>query len=196
MNQVEPAPWPSGSSWAVCSLDRTAAELSSCFGLNFRTVVDGLGEVSQAAIWDDNAGQVLLEWREHPTIRSTMVEVDTSVSRDDALAALWRTLRLDIRSMDWINQYQKFPGFTGDNETTATELPRTIEGLAKLTDREAGVLELAAEGLTNREIGARLRLAQGTVAGHLQRIYLKLGIHGRSGLRAWADGGISPFRTT
>ncbi len=196
MKQVEPSQWPGGSSWTVCSLARTASELSACFDLSFRSVVDGLGEVFQAAIWDDNAGQVLLQWRDHPTIRSTMVDVDISVSRDDALAALWRVLRLDIRSMDWINQYQKFPGFTGGNESTTTELPNAIKGLAKLTEREAGVLELAAEGLTNREIGARLRLAQGTVAGHLQRIYLKLGIHDRTGLRAWSAGGTPPFRTT
>jgi DNA-binding NarL/FixJ family response regulator len=48
-----------------------------------------------------------------------------------------------------------------------------------LTDREKEVLSIAAEGLTAREIAARLRLQERTVTTHLGRIYGKLGVHGR-----------------
>jgi two-component system nitrate/nitrite response regulator NarL len=43
-----------------------------------------------------------------------------------------------------------------------------------LTPREHAVLELAAEGLSTREIGTRLNLASATVKTHLQSIYHKL----------------------
>ncbi|ANN16206.1 hypothetical protein SD37_11520 [Amycolatopsis orientalis] len=48
-----------------------------------------------------------------------------------------------------------------------------------LTERQLDVLELIAEGLTNREIGARLYLAEGTVKTHLKRLFARLGATGR-----------------
>ena len=52
-----------------------------------------------------------------------------------------------------------------------------------LTAQERVVAELAAEGLSNRQIGERLALSTRTVSGHLYRIFPKLGITHRSGLR-------------
>jgi len=48
-----------------------------------------------------------------------------------------------------------------------------------LTARQAEVLRLLADGLSNREIAARLYLSQGTVERHLATIYRKLGLGGR-----------------
>jgi DNA-binding NarL/FixJ family response regulator len=42
---------------------------------------------------------------------------------------------------------------------------------------------MAAEGLTNREIGQRLYLSHRTVGVHLYRIFPKLGISSRAQLR-------------
>ena len=42
---------------------------------------------------------------------------------------------------------------------------------------------MAAEGLSNREIGHRLYLSHRTVGTHLYRIFPKLGISARSQLR-------------
>jgi len=47
-----------------------------------------------------------------------------------------------------------------------------------LSERE--VLQLIAEGLTNREIAARLFLALNTVKAHSRNIYGKLGVHSRT----------------
>ena len=41
------------------------------------------------------------------------------------------------------------------------------------------MLRALAEGLTNREIGARLFISQKTVAAHLAHIFDKLGVHTR-----------------
>jgi two-component system NarL family response regulator len=49
-----------------------------------------------------------------------------------------------------------------------------------LTPREVAVLELVAKGKSNKEIGATLALAEGTVKTHLKRIYEKLGVGDRT----------------
>ncbi len=48
-----------------------------------------------------------------------------------------------------------------------------------LTSRQAEVLRLLAEGLSNKEIAARLYLSRGTVERHLTTIYHKLELGGR-----------------
>ncbi len=53
---------------------------------------------------------------------------------------------------------------------------------APLTTRERQIVLVLSEGLTNREIGRRLRLAEGTVKVHLHHIYRKLGIANRTAL--------------
>jgi DNA-binding CsgD family transcriptional regulator len=52
----------------------------------------------------------------------------------------------------------------------------------RLTAQELQIAQLAAEGLTNREIGERLYLSHRTVASHLYRLFPKLGITSRNAL--------------
>lgn len=61
-----------------------------------------------------------------------------------------------------------------------------IEGIDALTARERDVVGLAVEGLTAREVGARLYIGERTVETHLARAYAKLGVTGRRELRARA----------
>jgi DNA-binding CsgD family transcriptional regulator len=49
-----------------------------------------------------------------------------------------------------------------------------------LTEREADVLSLLVEGLTNKEIAARLYIKEGTVKNHLLRVMSKLGASDRT----------------
>jgi DNA-binding CsgD family transcriptional regulator len=56
-------------------------------------------------------------------------------------------------------------------------------GILGLTDREQDVARLVGQGLTNREIGARLYVTTKTVEYHLGNIYAKLGITTRRALR-------------
>jgi DNA-binding CsgD family transcriptional regulator len=57
---------------------------------------------------------------------------------------------------------------------------------AGLSPREREVAKLVAEGLSNREIGERLFIAERTAEGHLEQIRNKLGFHSRSQVAAWA----------
>ncbi|MBV2155156.1 response regulator transcription factor [Kitasatospora sp. SUK 42] len=56
--------------------------------------------------------------------------------------------------------------------------PQT-DGLPQLTPREREILALIGEGLTNRQIGQRLYLAEKTVKNHISRLLAKLGVERR-----------------
>ncbi|WP_089104242.1 helix-turn-helix transcriptional regulator [Streptomyces hyaluromycini] len=55
--------------------------------------------------------------------------------------------------------------------------------LGELTPQQRQIAELAAQGLTNRDIAARLYLSPRTVGYHLHKIFPKLGITARAQLR-------------
>jgi DNA-binding NarL/FixJ family response regulator len=55
-----------------------------------------------------------------------------------------------------------------------------------LTARERDVLGLICEGLADKEIAARLKLAPNTVRNHVAAVYSKLDIHSRSEAIVWA----------
>jgi DNA-binding CsgD family transcriptional regulator len=72
------------------------------------------------------------------------------------------------------------------NELRATRLAlTTVAGhrVAALTAQEHQIAALAAAGLTNKQIGQRLYLSPRTVGGHLYRVFPKLGVSSRAGLR-------------
>ncbi|MGA5703953.1 response regulator [Peterkaempfera bronchialis] len=53
------------------------------------------------------------------------------------------------------------------------------ELLSGLTERERQILALIGEGMTNRQIGQRLYLAEKTVKNHISRLLAKLGVERR-----------------
>jgi DNA-binding NarL/FixJ family response regulator len=61
-------------------------------------------------------------------------------------------------------------------------------GVEALTPRELRIVQLAANGRTNREIGQELYVTLKTVEGHLSRAYTKLGIENRAQLPRVLEG--------
>lgn len=55
-----------------------------------------------------------------------------------------------------------------------------------LTDRERQIMRLVSEGLSNKEIGRRLNLTDGTIKVHLHHIFQKLELSNRTALATFA----------
>src|SRR5918997_2098667 len=96
--------------------------------------------------------------------------------RVDARAQL-QTAHADFTSM----------GMEGFAERASRELlatgenvrKRTVETRDELTPQERYIAQLAGEGLSNPEIGARLFLSPRTVEWHLRKVFSKLEVHSR-----------------
>ena len=56
-----------------------------------------------------------------------------------------------------------------------------------LTPREIHLVELVANGLSNRDIAASIHISEGTVKTHLHNIYDKLGLKNRVALTRYAQ---------
>ena len=61
--------------------------------------------------------------------------------------------------------------------------PRSIDLRMELTAQELQIARMAADGLTNREIGEELFLSHRTISTHLHRVFPKLGVTSRGQLR-------------
>ncbi|MGH8927408.1 MAG: response regulator [Acidimicrobiia bacterium] len=74
-----------------------------------------------------------------------------------------------------------------DNAPDTNQPPTSSEDgrLARLTDRERLILELVAEGKTNREIADELFLSEKTIKNYVSNVLLKVGFRHRSGAAAY-----------
>ncbi|HEY3331825.1 MAG TPA: response regulator transcription factor [Capsulimonadaceae bacterium] len=86
---------------------------------------------------------------------------------------------------------------TGDMLLTPQDLVHSLRGISEksagaadliepLTEREHEVLRLVATGLSNRDIGAVLFIAESTVKTHVEHIIGKLGVSDRVQAAVWA----------
>jgi DNA-binding NarL/FixJ family response regulator len=121
-------------------------------------------------------------------------------------ASPWYRARVDLAHGSWLRRRQRVAesrrplgsaqavfdalGATAWSARSMQELaatgrrPRQHEpdAWSKLSAQELQVVQLAAQGLTNREIGERLYLSHRTVGSHLYRAFPKLGVRSRSQL--------------
>ena len=87
---------------------------------------------------------------------------------------------LDAIGVPWMaDQARRELGATG--EASSARSPKSVDDL---TPQELQIARLAADGLSNRDIGERLYLSHRTVGFHLSHVYPKLGVSGRAQLHA------------
>ncbi len=84
--------------------------------------------------------------------------------------------RLEARA--WADRARSELRATGERR-----LRRDVGEAGALTAQELQIVQMAAAGMTNREIGQRLYLSHRTIGSHLYRAFPKLGIVARSQLR-------------
>jgi ATP/maltotriose-dependent transcriptional regulator MalT len=66
------------------------------------------------------------------------------------------------------------------------EIASTKNVLSALTARERQIMQLVSEGLSNKEIGRRLNIVDGTIKVHLHNIFQKLHVNNRTVLAGLA----------
>jgi len=76
--------------------------------------------------------------------------------------------------------FQDVPNDEGQTAKLPSSVIRSSLLVEPLSQREMEILQLIAQGLSNREIGERLFLALDTVKGHNRRIYDKLQVQSRT----------------
>jgi len=103
----------------------------------------------------------------------------------EALRAAHQAFEL-IGATSWAGQCRQMLRAAGERAALAGKSGPT--GKDSLTPQELQIAELAAAGMSNREIGLRLFMSHRTVGSHLYRIFPKLGITSRSQLAGALDG--------
>ncbi|MCW2723663.1 MAG: DNA-binding response regulator [Frankiales bacterium] len=126
---------------------------------------------------------------EHPELACLML---TSFGDDEALfdailAGAAGYVLKQIRGADLVGAVRTVAagGSLLDPRATAAVMarmraPKTADPLAALTEQERRILDLIGEGLTNREIGQRMFLAEKTVKNYVSNLLSKLGLQRRT----------------
>jgi DNA-binding NarL/FixJ family response regulator len=140
---------------------------------------------------DGNGVEVCREVRSrNPEIQCVVL---TSFADDEALfdsimAGAAGYLLKQIKGTDLVDAVRRVAAGQSllDPSVTARVLERLRTGpaederLARLTEQERKILDLIAEGLTNRQIGERMFLAEKTVKNYVSNLLAKLGMERRT----------------
>jgi two-component system response regulator DevR len=148
---------------------------------------------------DGNGVEVCREIRSgHPEVQCLML---TSYADDEALfsailAGAAGYVLKQVRGTDLVDAIRRVAQGQSllDPNVTARVLerlrtpqaPDPADDLSSLTEQERRILDHIAEGLTNRQIGERMYLAEKTVKNYVSNVLMKLGMSRRSEAAAYA----------
>jgi DNA-binding NarL/FixJ family response regulator len=132
---------------------------------------------------------------EHPEIACLML---TSFADDEAvfsaiLAGAAGYVLKQVRGTDLVDAVRRvgrgetiLDPFSTDRVLERLRQPPQPDELSVLTNQERRVLDLIAEGMTNRQIGEQLFLAEKTVKNYVSNLLAKLGMSRRAEAAAYA----------
>ena len=193
------------STWALPELIEAATrtgQMARAFEALQRLVVEtsfadsdwGLGIQARARALVSDGEEAEHSYRE-AIERLERTRVRPELARAHLLYGEWlrrQQRRVDARA-ELRTAYEQFTamGMEAFAERTRSELlatgekvrRRSVETRDDLTGQERQIAQLAREGLSNPEIGARLFLSPRTVEWHLRNVFTKLGIRSRHELR-------------
>jgi DNA-binding NarL/FixJ family response regulator len=148
---------------------------------------------------DGNGVEVCREVRaRHPEIHCLIL---TSYAEDEALfqaimAGASGYLLKQVKGTDLVDGVRRVASGQSllDPSVTAAVLerlrngPETDDRIASLTEQERRILDLVADGLTNRQIAEQVHLAEKTVKNYVSNILSKLGMQRRTQAAVYAAG--------
>jgi len=157
-----------------------SADLLACCVLHLAAVALSRGDAERGArllgaaegLWGTVYSAIV------PIYRATHARLCRDLSRR-LTARAFGSLRAEGQQMS----LQEVTGYALKQQPTNVN---DEDPLKVLTRRERDVFHLAANGLTNREIGQTLVLTEGTARVHVEHILAKLDLHSRARLAAWA----------
>lgn len=158
--------------------DRVLAQVTRCRGLVAAARGDVEGAVTllaRAIEQHDDAGDVFGRARALLALGVVRRRARQKRLAREAIEAALAGFE-DLGAATWVEKAQAELGSIGGRSR--------VEGL---TAAERRVAVLVAEGRTNREVAAALFLGERTVAGHLTRVYAKLGVRSRAELARRLD---------
>jgi two-component system, NarL family, response regulator DevR len=140
---------------------------------------------------DGNGVELCRELRSRlPELNCLMLTsyTDEQAMLDALLAGAGGYVIKDIKGMDLVSAVRAVGSGQSllDNRAAAALMARLRASadqpgpLAGLTEQERTLLDLIAQGLTNRQIGARMFLAEKTVKNYVSRLLAKLGMERRT----------------
>jgi DNA-binding CsgD family transcriptional regulator len=166
--QVEAAAGDNPSIWIALGLRHARAMLAD----GEHDAAERYDEALSADLgrWPFQRARILLahgEWlRRQRRIAESRAPLRTARDTFDALSCV-----------DWGNRARRELRASGESSRRRDPAARD-----RLTAQELQIAQLAAEGLSNREIGARLYLSPRTISTHLYHVFPKLAITARSQL--------------
>jgi len=131
--------------------------------------LDGVGVIDEIRREDASARIVIL----------TTYDSDNDIYRAIKAGAKGYLLK-DARREELLDCIRKVN--SGETCIPQALMQKLVTGISSetLTDREAEVLQLLADGKSNKEIGAKLFISEFTVKGHLRNIFTKLNVLSRT----------------
>jgi DNA-binding NarL/FixJ family response regulator len=108
------------------------------------------------------------------------------LSRDDPFEVLPKCIQRVHEGQVWANSEQLKFLIESVAENSSPRAITDARGATLLTNRELSLVQLVAEGRTNRDISRELRLSEHTVRNYLFRIFNKLGVSTRLELALYA----------
>ena len=176
---------PMGQATASASL---AAALSAC-GHH----AEGVTEARRAVELGDGVDGGLFAARARAVLGEALLRAGERVEACDVLRDAHQRLAAFplVPDRDRVAALLAELGFTSPRPVRPAPAdggPSRAGPLDDLSRRERDVVELAVTGVSSRSIALRLGLSERTVENHLQRTYVKLGVHSRAELIALVAG--------